>query len=153
MGGRNGTQLYCSLVHICALGWPVTTYFNAHDLTWPSQGLAELLRRGSTIPILQVRTPQLWRLRNDRVWARTQISWSRTLCSSISSQHPAMMCSNGEEVQQHSVYKVGSGFIPTSVWIPSYHILAVSPQESPWSFFICKMKIILSTFLIRLKGS
>lgn len=61
------------------------------------------------------------------------------------------MHSNEREVLQLGAYEVGSGFIPTSVWIPPHHTLAASPQEIPWSFFIYKVKTILCTFLLRRK--
>lgn len=60
---------------------------------------------------------------------------------------PTTVRSPDKDVLQHGAYKTGSGLIYTSIWVPSHHILGVSPQPSSvflgHSFFICKMKIIL----------
>lgn len=67
---------------------------------------------------------------------------------------PSPHSSNGKETLRHDAGEVGSSLIPTSVWIPSHHILAASPEErAPDLFLICKMKIVLGTFPIRLKDS
>lgn len=128
-GSRDGTQSSPTPKWI-SIGSLSVYQFKAHDLTWPSWGIPELLRKGIAIPILQVKTPQLWGLRNGRAWARAWVFWSRTLCSPISSWYPSHKeHSYDKEGMWHGIpYKVSSDLLHTFVWIPSHHILGVTPS-------------------------